>query len=95
MEKSRQAIWLALLCAIVAIFGVAGIAAAFVTRIELNIDGILLICTGLLMAGLFGLMLAMVAREQGWIPARGAAKADAGAPDKAADKSSSTATAGK
>jgi hypothetical protein len=70
MESLRQRISLVLICVIVLIFSVAGIAAAFVTRIELDIDGILLIAIGLMMAGIFGLMLLLIARELGWIPAR-------------------------
>jgi hypothetical protein len=70
MASLRQGMTLALICVIVIAFSLAGIAAAFVTGIELNIDGILLIGIGLMMAGIFGLMLLLMARELGWIPAR-------------------------
>src|SRR2546425_10485260 len=43
---------------------------SFTTRIELNIDGILMVCVGLLIGGLFSLMLFVIAREQGWLPTR-------------------------
>jgi cytochrome c biogenesis protein CcdA len=64
MDSARQAITLALICLVVLVFSVAGIAAAFVTHIELNIDGILLILIGLLMAAIFGFMLLMMVRER-------------------------------
>ncbi len=61
---------LALMCVIVILFSIAGIVANFVTRIELNIDGILLLLVCLVMGGLFFLMLLVLAREEGWLPTR-------------------------
>jgi hypothetical protein len=91
MGSSRQGITLALICLIVLAFSVAGIAASFAARIELDIDGILLIGTGLMMAGIFGLMLLLLAREQGWIPARRKKEEAPGTEKKAAPASSAAA----
>ncbi len=70
MGNTRQGLAFALICLIVIVFSVAGIVAAFVTHIELNIDGILLVAIGLVMGGLFTLMLFQIAREHGWLPTR-------------------------
>jgi bacteriorhodopsin len=91
MVSSRQGITLALICLVVLAFSVAGIAASFAARIELNIDGILLIAIGLMMAGIFGLMLLLLAREQGWIPAWSKKEEAPGTANKAAPPSSAAA----
>ncbi len=70
MKLSRSSLALALMCVIVILFSIAGIVANFVTRIGLNIDGILLLLVCLGMGGLFSLMLLVLAREEGWLPAR-------------------------
>ena len=70
MKGTQEAIWLALICLVTLAASVWGIVAAFTTRIELNIDGIMLVGVCLLMAGIFSLMLLLLAREQGWLPAR-------------------------
>ncbi len=93
MGSLRQGIALALICLIVLAFSVAGIAASFAAHIELNIDGILLIAIGLMMAGIFGLMLLLLAREQGWIPARSKKEEAPGTAKKAAPGSSAAAEA--
>lgn len=70
MKPSLSSVTLALICVIVILFSIAGIVANFVTRIELNIDGILLLLACLVMGGLFSVMLFVLAREEGWLPAR-------------------------
>jgi hypothetical protein len=70
MKSSLTSLTLALICVIVILFSIAGIVANFVTRIELNIDGILLLLVCLVMGGLFSLMLFVLAREEGWLPRR-------------------------
>jgi bacteriorhodopsin len=91
MGSLRQGITLTLICLVVLAFSVAGIAASFALRIELNIDGILLIAIGLMMAGIFGLMLLLLAREQGWIPARSKKEEAPGTAKKAVPASSAPA----
>lgn len=81
MGSTRQGLTLAMISLVVIAFSVAGVVAAFVARIALDIDGILLIGTCLLMGGLFALMLLLIAREQGWLPARGKDAPAASAPD--------------
>lgn len=71
MASVQGKIALALICLIVIVLSVAGAVADFVTRIELNIDGILLLLVCLTMGGLFSWMLYQVAKEQGWLPRRG------------------------
>jgi hypothetical protein len=70
MKSSLTSLTLALICVVVILFSIAGIVANFVTRIELNIDGILLLLVCLVMGGLFSLMLFVLAREEGWLPRR-------------------------
>jgi hypothetical protein len=70
MKSSLTSVTLALICVVVILFSIAGIVANFVTRIELNIDGILLLLVCLVMGGLFSLMLFVLAREEGWLPGR-------------------------
>ena len=79
MRRSREGLVLAAMCLLVIALSVWGLYAAFATRIELNVDGIFLILVGLLMGGLFALMLYLMAREQGWIPARKREQAPAAA----------------
>ncbi len=81
MGSTRQGLTLALISLVVMAFSVAGVVAAFVARIALDIDGILLIGTCLLMGGLFALMLLLIAREQGWLPTRAKDVPAASTPD--------------
>lgn len=70
MKSSRESLGLALICLTLIAASVWGIVAAFTARIELNIDGIMLISVCLLVGGIFSLMLFLMAREQGWLPSR-------------------------
>lgn len=81
MGAGRGVMGLAVICMIVIVLSVLGIVAGFVNHIALDIDGILLIMTCLMMGGLFSLMLFLIAREQGWIPRR---RKDSTAPPPAA-----------
>lgn len=60
---------LAAICAAVVLLSIAGIAACFVARIALNIDGIMLLLACLTMGGLFSLMLFLLAKQENWLPA--------------------------
>ncbi len=68
MGKTREALILAAICLLLIALSVAGIVETFLEKIELNIDGILLLAVCLMMGGLFSLMLFLIARQQGWIP---------------------------
>lgn len=69
--KSREGVLgLAIICVIIIVLSVLGMIAVLVNHIALDIDGILLIMTCLMMGGLFSLALFFVARGEGWIPRR-------------------------
>jgi hypothetical protein len=57
-------------CAIMIVLAVAGVVAAFLTRLVTSVDGLLLLMICLMMGGLFSLMLFLTARDEGWLPAR-------------------------
>ena len=57
-----------------------GLAFNFITRLGLDLDGLLLILTCLLMGLLFLIMLYSIAKEQGWIPQRHKKEAAAATP---------------
>jgi hypothetical protein len=57
-------------CAIVIVLSLAGLVAAFLTRLVTSIDGLLLLMICLMMGGLFSLMLFLTARDEGWLPSR-------------------------
>jgi hypothetical protein len=65
---------------LVVVLSAAGIASDFITRLGLDLDGLLLILCSLLMGLLFLIMLFVIAKEQGWIPARHKKEAAAAAP---------------
>lgn len=70
MKVAHGILGLAVICLIVILLSFLGVIADFVTHITLNIDGLLLLATCLMMGGLFSLMLFLIARDQGWIPRR-------------------------
>jgi hypothetical protein len=70
MKAAHGILGLAVICLIIIVLSLAGAIADFVTHIALNIDGLLLLATCLMMGGLFSLMLFLIARDHGWIPRR-------------------------
>ena len=52
----------------IVVLSVSGLASDVLTRLDLDLDGLLLIMVSLLMAGLFLLMLFVIAKDQGWLP---------------------------
>jgi hypothetical protein len=70
MPNQREDVSLLAICLIFVVLSLAGLAAAFVTRLVTNIDGLLLIMICLMMGGLFSLMLLGVAKDAGWLPSR-------------------------
>ncbi|HXN21278.1 MAG TPA: hypothetical protein VOA41_00885 [Candidatus Dormibacteraeota bacterium] len=70
MKTSHGILELAAICLIIVILSIVGVIADFLAHIALNIDGLLLLATCLMMGGLFTLMLFLIARDQGWIPRR-------------------------
>ena len=81
MPNQREDISLLAVVAIFLVLAVAGLAAAFATRLITNIDGLLLIMICLMMGGLFSLMLLSILKDAGWLPS-GKKKPDAAASAK-------------
>ena len=68
--SQRNVLGLIGVCLVVILLSVAGLASDFVTHLLRTVDGLLLLMISLMMAGIFALMLFMIAGEAGWIPAR-------------------------
>ncbi len=79
---------LAVVCLVVVLLSAVGLVWDFATRLEFNIDGLLLLLVCLMMGGIFSLMILLLAKEAGWakgLPFRGkksAADSPAGNPGK-------------
>ncbi len=67
MSAQRAILGLVAVCAVIVLLSLAGLVAGFVTRLEFNIDGLLLLSVCLLMGGVFSIMLFLMAREYGWL----------------------------
>ena len=80
MTKRQGVLSLVGICLLVVALSVAGLASDFFTRLGLDLDGLLLILSSLLMGLLFLITLLMIAREQGWIPQRHKKEPAAAAP---------------
>ena len=57
-------------CAIVVLLSLLGLASVVLTRLGSDIDGLLLLMICLMMGGIFSLMIFVLAKEAGWLPAR-------------------------
>jgi hypothetical protein len=79
MTKTHGVLGLVGICLLVLVLSAAGLASDVLTRLGLDLDGLLLILCSLLMGLLFLIALFSIAQEQGWIPAR-AKKESAAAP---------------
>jgi hypothetical protein len=55
-------------CLVVIALSVVGAVSAFVTDLQRDIDGLLLILVCALMGGLFSIMLFLLAKNHGWLP---------------------------
>lgn len=100
MPITRSSLSLVALCAIVILLSLGGLAWAIIAGIALTLDGLLLVFTCLLMAGIFFLMLLILAKEHGWIrlPSKKAAAAPAksvGAPAAAPPSGATSPPAGE
>lgn len=78
--KKEHVLGLVAICLVIVVLSVSGLASDVLTRLDLDLDGLLLIMVSLLMAGLFLLMLFMIAKDQGWLPARHKNESAAAAP---------------
>jgi hypothetical protein len=70
MTKKQSVLALVGICLLILVLSGAGLASDFLTRLDLDLDGLLLILCSLLMGLLFLIMLFVIAKEQGWIPER-------------------------
>src|SRR5579863_1908125 len=70
MTKTHGVLGLVGICLLVLVLSAAGLASDVITRLGLDLDGLLLILCSLLMGLLFLIMLLSIAIDQGWIPAR-------------------------
>ncbi len=70
MKLVHGVVGLALICVVIIAVSVAGTVFDFTSHLGLDMDGILLLLTCLMMGGLFALMFLLIAREQGWLPSR-------------------------
>jgi hypothetical protein len=70
MTKKHGALGLVAICLVILALSVSGLAFNFLTRLNLDLDGLLLILSSLLMGLLFLIMLFVIAKDQGWIPQR-------------------------
>ncbi len=70
MTKTHGVLGLVGICVLIVVLSAAGLASDFITRLGLDLDGLLLILSSLLMGLLFLIMLVVIAKEQGWLPQR-------------------------
>ena len=70
MTKKHGVLGLVGICLVIVVLSATGMVSDVLTRLGLDLDGLLLILCSLLMGVLFLAMLMVIAREQGWIPAR-------------------------
>jgi hypothetical protein len=70
MNKTHGVIGLVAICLVVLALSATGIASDFFTRLGLDLDGLLLILTSLLMGLLFLVALLSIAKDEGWVPQR-------------------------
>ena len=70
MTKKQGVLSLVGICLLIVVLSALGVASDFLTRLGLDLDGLLLILCSLLMGLIFLIALVGIAREQGWIPQR-------------------------
>ncbi len=89
--SQREDLGLAVICLVVILFSIAGIAAALLTGLLPSLDGLLLVLVCLMMAAIFAPPLLALAKQNGWLPSRGKKQkasptADSGAKDSGEGK---------
>ncbi len=67
MSLMRGILGLIAICAVIVALALAGLAWDFLTGLEFDIDGLLLLLICLMMGGLFSLMLLLIAKQAGWL----------------------------
>ena len=90
MSQRNAILGLVGICLLVILLSLGGLVWDFATRLEFDIDGLLLALICLMMGGVFTLMLGLVAKEAGWLPQRSKKPAAAVAKAPAATPASNT-----
>jgi len=80
MTVKRGILILVGVCALVVLLSLFGFVSAFLTHLDLSLDGLLLILISLMMAAIFGLTLLSMLKEAGLLPAPRKAEAPQAAP---------------
>jgi type VI protein secretion system component VasK len=80
-----RGIWgLIAICAAIVALALAGLAWDFLTGLEFNIDGLLLLLICLMLGGIFSLMVLLIAKQAGWLARLPFPRKKAAAPAEAA-----------
>lgn len=67
MNGQQNPLVLITFCAVLVAFSIWGLVAAIRARLLSNIDGLLMVAVCLMIAVIFGLLLYVLAKEQGWL----------------------------
>jgi hypothetical protein len=80
MSTQNRILGSVLVCVTVIVLSVAGLASDFMSRLLSSVDGLLLLMICLLMAGLFSVMLLVLAKEAGLLGKKHPASSSPGTP---------------
>ena len=67
MLEQERPLELIIICAVMLVLSILGVVSAMVTRLIFNVDGLLMVSVCLLGVVIFGILLYVLAKEQGWI----------------------------
>jgi hypothetical protein len=71
MNGKQNPIELLVMCAVMVVLSILGLVGGLSTRLIGSLDGLLIIAVCLTMALIFGILLFVLAKEQGWLGKRG------------------------
>jgi hypothetical protein len=71
MNGKQNPIELLVMCAVMLLLSILGVVGGLSTRLIGSLDGLLIIAVCLTMALIFGILLLVLAKEQGWLGKRG------------------------
>lgn len=71
MNGKQNPIELLVMCAVMVVLSILGVVGGLSTRLIGSLDGLLIIAVCLTMALIFGILLLVLAKEQGWLGKRG------------------------
>lgn len=77
MNGKQNPIELLVMCAVMLVLSILGVVGGLSTRLIGSLDGLLIIAVCLTMALIFGILLLVLAKEQGWLGKRGTDSAPA------------------